>query len=118
MLPTLAELDTIFTRSQSLQALGNTKQMQIQTKILDICIASQKHGAADLSGREIQRAYESHFSMVEGRTVRLDASTISSRINSLVAAGRLQRMPCRPCAVTGRNISPVRVPMAQVRLAP
>ncbi len=107
---------TLATSAQSLQAMGNTAQMQIQTKILDICIAAQKHGAADLSGREIQQAYEAHFSMVEGRPVRLDASTISSRINSLVSAGRLVRMPCRPCAVTGRNISPVAVPMTQVRL--
>ena len=107
---------TLATRSQSLQAMGNAAQMQIQDKILNVCIAAQKHGAADLSGREIQQAYELHFSMVEGRTVRLDASTISSRINSLVSAGRLERMPCRPCAVTGRNISPVRVPMSQARL--
>jgi hypothetical protein len=107
---------TLHTKAQSLSAMGNVRQQQLQDKILEICLAAQRNGCRDLSGREIQARYEAYFSVIEGHPVRLDASTISSRVNSLVTAGRLVRTELRACSITGRNISPVAMPMKQVRL--
>lgn len=96
--------------AQSLQAVGTQGFMQLQQKIEDICIAAARHGVRNLSGKEIQQRYELQYG-------RIEMSSVSSRVNSLVAAGRLVRSTqARPCCVTGRNISPVAVPMTQTRL--
>lgn len=80
-------------------------------KIHDICVAAQRHGARDLSGREIQRQYE----MLYGK--RIDSGTVSARVNALITAGRLKRSSvARACSVSGRDIYPVLVPTTQVRL--
>ena len=97
--------------AQSLAAVGTPAFMQLQDKIKDICIAAQLHGKADLSMREIQHQYE----LVHGK--RIEMSTVSSRVNSLVSAGRLVRLSVpRPCAITGRNILPLVAPLVQTRL--
>lgn len=99
------------TSAQSLAQVGMKNFALLTDKIEDICIGAQLNGALDLSGREIQARYE----FLHG--TRIDASTVSSRINSLVAAGRLVRAgECRLCTVTGRNIHPVYVPLKQARL--
>lgn len=86
-------------------------QKQLQDKILDICITAKRNGRADLSGKEIQERYE----LVHGK--RIDASSVSARVNGLIAAGRLVRLErSRPCRVTGRDIHPVRVVAVQAGL--
>lgn len=105
------QVNTAQTSAQALNAIGQVRRKQLQDEIHDICVAAQRNGAADLSGKEIQSAYE----RLNGR--RIEASTISSRLNNLIAAGRLERVAqVRPCAVTGNNIHPVRVPATQARL--
>jgi len=48
---------------------------------------------------------------------RIDASSVSARVNGLIAAGRLVRLErSRPCRVTGRDIHPVRVVAVQAGL--
>lgn len=99
------------TSAQSLAAMRLPDIKQLQDKIHDICVAAQRNGYDDLSGKEIQARYE----LLYGR--RIEASSVSSRVNNLVTAGRLERVQqVRPCSVTGRDIHPVRVPMKQVRL--
>ena len=98
------------TSAQSLARIGTQGFTQLLDKIHDICVAAALHGARDLSGKEIQQKYELQYG-------RIEMSTVSSRVNSLVAAGRLVRSAVhRPCCVTGRNIYPVAPAMTQVRL--
>lgn len=100
-----------YTSAVALQALGNVAHKTSLDKIFDICLAAQRNGADDLSGKEIQSKYE----LLYGQ--RIDAGTVSARVNNLVTAKRLERSrTARACAVTGRDIYPVRVPATQVRL--
>lgn len=99
------------TSAASLAAMRQPDIKQLQDKIHDICVAAQRNGYDDLSGKEIQARYE----LLYGH--RIEASSVASRVNNLVTAGRLERVQqVRPCTVTGRDIRPVRVPMKQVRL--
>lgn len=99
------------TSAKSLAAMPLTELKQLQDKIHDICVAARRNGYDDLSGKEIQARYE----LLYGQ--RIEASSVASRVNNLVTAGRLERAThVRPCAVTGRDIHPVRVPMKQARL--
>ena len=99
------------TSAQALASMRLPDIKQLQDKIHDICVAAQRNGYDDLSGKEIQARYE----LLYGH--RIEASSVASRVNNLVTAGRLERVQqVRPCAVTGRDIHPVRVPMKQVRL--
>lgn len=99
------------TRAEALKAIGTGAFKQLQDAIEDIVLTAKRNGIDDLSGREIQQRYEAQYI---GK--RIEASTISSRVNSLIAANRLERGPERPCKVTGRNILPVRPVAQQARL--
>jgi hypothetical protein len=102
---------SVNTSAQSLAAIRLPDIKQLQDKIHDICVAAQRNGFDDLSGKEIQARFE----LLYGR--RIEASTVSSRVNNLVTSGRLERVQqVRPCAITGRDIHPVRVPLKQARL--
>lgn len=72
-------------------------------RILDICIAAQKSGARDLTGREIQARYELQYGG------RIDSGTVSARLRELQLADRLVRLPDRLCLISGLKVSPVRV---------
>ena len=102
---------TSHTSAQALAALGNTGKQRVLDQIFDICLSAQRNGYDDLSGKEIQAKYE----LIYGK--RIESSTVAGRVNDLVTVGRLERRQiARSCAVTGRDIYPVRVPMTQVRL--
>lgn len=104
-------MNTHQTSAQSLSSLGNMVLKTEADKILDICVGAQRNGAHDMSGREIQQRYE----FLYGR--RIDSGTVSARVNALILAGRLKRSSiARACSVTGRDIYPVLVLMAQTRL--
>lgn len=108
MLP--AETPT-HTSAQALAAVGVSNLKHEQDKIHDICVAAQRNGVSDLSGKEIQARYELQYGK------RIDASSVAARVNALVTAERLERVVMtRACKVTGRDIHPVRVPMTQTRL--
>ena len=102
------------TSQASAQAFGTIGNAGLKTsadKVFDICLAAQRNGIDDLSGREIQARYE----LLHGK--RIDSGTVSARVNALVAAKRLERLTfSRACSVTGRDIYPVRVPATQARL--
>lgn len=99
------------TSAQALATIGQRTVMNVQDRIHDICVAAQRNGTDDLSGKEIQERYEHLYSK------RIDASSVSARINNLIAAKRLERLATvRPCRVTGHDIHPVRVPATQARL--
>lgn len=99
------------TSAQALAAIGQRTVMNLQDRIHDICVAAQRNGMDDLSGKEIQERYERLYSK------RIDASSVSARINNLISAKRLERLTTvRPCRVTGHDIHPVRVPATQARL--
>lgn len=103
--------NTAQTSAQSLNAVGQRTIKHLQDQIHDICMAAQRNGFGNLSGKEIQAKYE----LIYGK--RIDASSISARVNGLIAAGRLERVAiARACQVTGRDIHPVRVPATQARL--
>jgi hypothetical protein len=99
------------TSAQSLSNIGNAGIKSSADKVFDICLAAQRNGADDLSGKEIQARYE----LLHGK--RIDSGTVSARVNDLVTAKRLERLTfSRACTVSGRDIYPVRVPVSQVSL--
>lgn len=98
------------TSAQALNALTNNHIKQLQDLIADIVVAAARNGIDDLSGREIQQRFE----LIHGK--RIETGSVSSRVNALMAAGRLEHGPERPCRVTGRNILPVRPVVTQVRM--
>jgi hypothetical protein len=105
------QANTAQTSAQALNALGPRNVKRKLDQIHDICIAAQRNGRGDMSGKEIQHQYE----FVHAQ--RIDASIISARVNDLIAAGRLERCAiARMCLITGREIHPVRVPATQSRL--
>jgi hypothetical protein len=58
----------------------------------------------DVSLKEIQHIYHSRYHHIE-------LSTVSARVNALVAAKRLERLETtRKCSISGVSIHPVRVP--------
>lgn len=91
------------TSAQAFDSVSLGELKYIQDEIEHIVRSACSRGVPDLSLREIQHRYES----ATGR--RIELSTVSSRVNSLVCAKRLQR-PGEPraCSITGRNILPVR----------
>lgn len=101
---------TMSTRHTSAEAFGKVgikRLKHIQDELEAICLVAHACGLQDLSLREIQQRYE------ETHQRRIELSTVSSRINALLTATRLVRDgDCRPCSITGRTISPVRVARA------
>ena len=101
------------TSAQALDAIGLRAMAGQRRKIFDVVVAAQRSGAVDLSLREIQQRFE----LREGK--RIDVSTVSARVNNLVAAGWLhRRSDIRPCRVTGHGVHPVYVLPQQERLCP
>lgn len=77
-----------------------TQAERIEEIVEQWCFAPRKDG---LSLREIKAMYGLAYSDI-------DLSTVSARVNALVAAKRLERLTTtRKCSVTGVHIHPVRV---------
>lgn len=90
--------------AQALHGLSIGTQKTMGDKIVHILQQAHQAGVRDLSGREIQARYQQQF----GQFVEM--SSLSGRINNLMAAGRVERLQDhRPCTVTGLNIAPVRL---------
>lgn len=87
------------------------KQLATQAdRIFDIVHAYCNSWGGDLSLNEIKKLHQRLHGDIE-------LSTISARVNALVAAGRLKRLEkSRKCEVTGRGIYPVRLPVKQAEL--
>jgi hypothetical protein len=102
------------TKDASYLALGQLGLVGLKTSADDVYLviaAACKAGAADLTRRELQALFEKRFER------RMDASSISARVNELVTAQRvLERPDNRVCTVTGNMVGAVYVVMKQVRL--
>jgi hypothetical protein len=102
------------TKEASYLALGQLGLVGLKTSADDVYLviaAACKAGAADLTRRELQALFEKRFER------RMDASSISARVNELVTAQRvLERLDNRVCTVTGNMVGAVYVVMKQVRL--
>ena len=102
-------ITTADTRSAAHRALSNVALVS-QLELVYQIVKDYAHTKPDraLSAKEIQHYYNMHA----GKFV--EASSLSPRINSLVAAGRLHRLSSpRPCTITGRNVLPVRLSQTQ-----
>ena len=103
--------DSQATRSAAFNAAMRTLPLRgTQLDIVRVMRQAHAAGVIDLSGRELQQLFEQAY----GR--RIDASTIAARVNSMVAAGVLQRCAVRMCTVTGVKISPFRAVPEQIRM--
>ena len=103
----------VHTSAQALDAMGLRAMARSNRAIFDICVGAQRNGARDLSLREIQQRYERLYSK------RIDVSSVSARVHSLIEAGWLhRRADPRACSITGRSVLPVFAPEKQARLCP
>lgn len=100
------------TSAIALHALGNRARKTLADDIVTVVTTLQRRGQPDVSRREIQFQYEASIGK------RIEMSTVSARVNDLVAAARLEVSPIkRMCRVNQKaEISPVRVPLQQTRL--
>ena len=102
------------TKEASYLALGQLGLVGLKTSADDVYLviaAACKAGAADLTRRELQALFEKRFER------RMDASSISARVNELVTAQRVfERKDNRVCGVTGNMVGAVYVVMKQTRL--
>lgn len=90
--------------------LGEQKTTQ-EDRIFDVIEAHCKRTGHDASLNEIKRLYRA----THGKDIEL--STTSARVNALVSSGRIQRLEStRQCAITKKNIHPVRLPVKQAEL--
>lgn len=98
----------------SRQALASISLPARKTKadlIDDVVADAMRAGCPNVSMREVQAR------LLAAHGLRLDLSTISGRVNELVAAGRLLRSKTtRPCTVTGQGIHALSKQMAQTTL--
>ena len=87
------------------------RKLQADDVLLVVTLACRA-GVKDLSLREIKKLYVTRF----GRDI--DVSTVSGRVNGLVAAKRLLRLPesRRLCTQSGASVLPVTVPATQARM--
>lgn len=70
---------------------------------------------ADVSLREIKHTYDKNFGRVFGA---IDVSTVSARVNELVAAGRLDRPGhTRKCTISKVTVHPVKPASLQLSFA-
>lgn len=91
-------------------SLGKRKTLADEIELV-IALAC-KTGTKDLSMKEVQQLLERKLER------RVEVSTISGRVNELVAAKRVVRdmLHMRPCSVTHKDIHPLSVAPGQTRL--
>jgi hypothetical protein len=98
----------ITTRDASAQALRSLNVPMLKTmgdQIEWIVRTAIRAGALNITRREIQARYEATFMR------RIDTSSVSARVNALVAAKRLQEHPdSRKCTITGHDVSTICLP--------
>ena len=93
------------TSIDAFRSLGNGKIKTQADRIFDVIEKSTTVWAVNFSLNEIKALYRAMY----GGDIEL--STVSARVNGLVAARRLERVDSiRKCAVTGSGVRPVRIP--------
>jgi len=95
------------TSIDAYHGIGNAYKATVCDSIYSIVAESK----SALSLREIKSRYNDLFD------ANIDVSTVSGRVNELVAANRLERTaPVRKCNFSGKTIHPVSVVPFQMRL--
>lgn len=106
------------TSSQAFHKIGNGRKKNLQDAIVAICTLWQRKGVRDFGATELSRLLEDQKLAETGRHVRINSSSLSGPISSLVAAGRLvKRKGKRPCTHTRQDIQAYFVPATQASLA-
>lgn len=104
----MLDLQAPRTSAQALHKISNTKRKTLCDMIVDVVTQAQRKGAKDMSMREVQAALNEAY----GRWV--DVSTISGRVNELMAGNRLQRTTePRHCTISKALVQALSVPMQQ-----
>jgi len=92
----------------SFHSMPNTQKKSVADLIYSVIEKSR--GQEGLSMAEIQNS-------LRAIKINIEKSTISARINEMVAAGRLYRYPhLRKCSITGKSIHPVSLAFGQMGL--
>lgn len=101
------------TSAAALQQISMRQRQGLGDLIESAIRLNHKRGLPDVSMREVQATLEREFDR------RVDMSSISGRINALIAANRIVRHEQSPrvCSITGHLIKPVSVPAQQDRFA-
>ena len=82
---------TAETKAASFAQVGARELKRLNEQLRDLVIGHQVNGGRDMTGREIQRAYEARYSK------RIESGTVSGAINRLVATiGHPKTMVCLP----------------------
>lgn len=96
------------TSRDALQSFGLSGQKTQADAIFVVVQQACRSGIKDMSLQEIKQAYRRLYER------EIDVSSVSARVNNLVAAQRLVRdTDTRPCAVSGKGVHPVSVPAKQ-----
>ena len=91
-------------------SLPNTQKKSVADLIFQAIEQNSDRGGNGMSMAEIQRVLRVSGSHIE-------KSTISARINEMVACNRLYRADyLRRCSISGKSIHPVSLPLGQMRL--
>jgi hypothetical protein len=95
---------------RSYRSLPNSQKKSVANLIFSVIERSSSLASNGMSMAEIQRD-------MERLGAHIEKSTISARINEMVAAGRLFRASyMRRCSITGKSIHPVSLALGQLRL--
>lgn len=92
--------------------IGPKVMTRRQEEVYGLVTDAHRDGVVDMSTRELQQRWEA---VHDGK--RIEASTLSSTVHSMVASGRLRRTTkLRRCLVTGKTICPFFAPLQQAAL--
>lgn len=99
------------TSAEAFYGLSNKFRESLQGRLLAVLAQRHGYGVRDMSMRELREAF------FQAHQQWIDMSSISSSCNGLVKAGRLERLSePRECAITGRDITPLRAVLRQADL--
>lgn len=109
-------LDTLISTADTSAAnyalMGPKVMTRRQEEVYGLVTDAHRDGVVDMSTRELQQRWEAAHA---GK--RIEASTLSSTVHSMVTSGRLRRATqLRSCLVTGKTICPFFVPLKQASL--
>ena len=99
------------TRADSFNALGNAHRARLNQRLYDSLAQAHRSGKPALSRRELRDWH--HLQTAEW----LEMSSISSTVNALVAAGKVEEVAARQCSLPPhRLVRPVRCVLRQTSI--
>lgn len=105
----VAFVTSLDAKAQAYWGLSPKLMAQFQGRLLAVLIEQHRQGVVNMSAKELRTAY------FNATGAWVDMSSISSTVNGLVKARRVERLQVlRKCSVTGHDITPIRaVPQQQ-----